>query len=99
SAQSSGSRKDLIAAPPNAGLDPCPPSALPCAAMSELARDTIYALSSGRPPAAVAVVRISGPRAGEALKALAGKIPAPRKAALVRIRGHDGEILDKGLAL
>jgi tRNA modification GTPase len=67
--------------------------------MSELARDTIYALSSGRPPAAIAVVRISGPRAGEALKELAGKIPAPRKAALVRIRGHDGEILDKGLAL
>jgi tRNA modification GTPase len=67
--------------------------------MSELARDTIYALSSGRPPAAIAVVRISGPRAGEALEALAGKIPTPRKAALVRIRGHDGEILDKGLAL
>jgi tRNA modification GTPase len=67
--------------------------------MSELARDTIYALSSGRPPAAIAVVRISGPRAGEAVKALAGKIPTPRKAALVRIRGHDGEILDKGLAL
>jgi len=67
--------------------------------MSELARDTIYALSSGRPPAAVAVVRISGPRAGEALKALAGKIPVPRKAALVRIRGHDGEILDQALAL
>jgi tRNA modification GTPase len=83
----------------NAGLDPCPPSALPCATMSEQARETIYALSSGRPPAAIAVVRISGPRAGEALKALAGKIPAPRRATLARIRGHDGEIVDDALAL
>ena len=41
--------------------------------MSALARDTIFALSSGRPPAAIAVVRISGPRAGDALKALTGK--------------------------
>ena len=82
-----------------AGLDPCPLSALPCAAMSEPTRETIFALSSGRPPAAIAVVRISGPRAGEALKALAGKIPAPRKATLARIRGRDGEIIDEALAL
>jgi tRNA modification GTPase len=67
--------------------------------MSNLTRDTIYALSSGRPPAAIAVVRISGPRAGEALKMLAGKIPAPRHAMLARIRSHDGEIIDDALAL
>ena len=54
--------------------------------MSEPQRDTIFALSSGRGPAAIAVVRISGPRAGDALKALTGKIPAPRQAALARIR-------------
>jgi tRNA modification GTPase len=54
--------------------------------MSELMRPTIFALSSGRGPAAIAVIRISGPRAGEALKALSGKIPAPRQAALGRIR-------------
>jgi tRNA modification GTPase len=30
-------------------------------------RPTIFALSSGRPPAAIAVVRVSGPRAGAAL--------------------------------
>ena len=40
-------------------------------------RPTIFALSSGRPPAAIAVVRISGPRAGEALQALAGRMPEP----------------------
>src|SRR6267142_1666179 len=41
---------------------------------------TIFALSSGRPPSAIAIVRISGPDAGAALTALAGKIPTPRTA-------------------
>jgi tRNA modification GTPase len=67
--------------------------------MSNATRDTIYALSSGRPPAAIAVVRISGPRAGVALNALIGRIPDPRKAALARIHGRDGEIVDQALAL
>jgi tRNA modification GTPase len=68
--------------------------------MPEPARDTIFALSSGRPPAAIAVVRISGPRAGEALKALAGKIPEPRKAALARLRDpQTQEPIDEALAL
>jgi len=67
--------------------------------MSNATRETIYALSSGRPPAAIAVVRISGPRAGVALKTLMGRIPDPRKAALARIRGRDGEIVDQALAL
>jgi tRNA modification GTPase len=63
-------------------------------------RDTIYALSSGRPPVAIAVVRISGPRAGEALKALRGKIPAPRQAALARIRDpQTNEPIDDALVL
>jgi tRNA modification GTPase len=63
-------------------------------------RDTIFALSSGRPPAAIAVVRISGPRAGEALKALAGKIPKPRKAAFARLRDpQTQEPIDEALAL
>ena len=63
-------------------------------------RDTIFALSSGRPPAAIAVVRISGPRAGDALKALAGRVPEPRKAALARVRDpRTGEVIDEALAL
>jgi tRNA modification GTPase len=49
-------------------------------------RDTIFALSSGRLPAAIAVVRVSGPRAGHALTALVRKMPAPREAMLVRLR-------------
>jgi tRNA modification GTPase len=67
--------------------------------MPEPTRETIYALSSGRPPAAIAVVRISGVRARDALKALCGKIPAPRKATLARVRGRNGEIIDDALAL
>src|ERR1044071_7353928 len=70
-----------------------------CLGMSS-ARDTIFALSPGRPPAAIAVVRLSGPRAGDALKALAGKIPEPRKAALARVRDpQSGEMIDEALAL
>jgi tRNA modification GTPase len=61
--------------------------------------DTIYALSSGRLPAAIGVVRISGARAGAALEALTGKIPAPRQAALVHICGRGGELIDQALAL
>lgn len=60
--------------------------------------DTIYALSSGAPPAAIAVVRISGPSADAALEALAGFLPAPRTATLARLRGGD-EILDQALIL
>src|SRR5581483_8369325 len=64
------------------------------------APDTIFALSSGRTPAAIAVVRVSGPRAGPALKALIGRVPEPRKAALARIRDPEsGEIIDEALAL
>jgi tRNA modification GTPase len=62
--------------------------------------DTIYALSSGHLPAAIGVVRISGPRAGDALKALAGRLPEPRQAAFARVRDPlNGEIIDEALAL
>jgi tRNA modification GTPase len=60
--------------------------------------DTIFALSSGSPPAALAVVRISGPRADSALKALAGKPPPPRLARLATLRWRD-EPLDRALVL
>jgi tRNA modification GTPase len=64
-----------------------------------VAADTIYALSSGSPPAAVALVRISGPRADGALEALTGRRPEPRVATLVTVRGGGGEPLDTALAL
>lgn len=61
--------------------------------------DTIFALSSGAPPAAIAVVRISGPRAGDALQALAGRLPQPRRTAYLRLSDSRGETLDRVLAL
>jgi len=64
-----------------------------------VAADTIYALSSGSPPAAVALVRISGPRAHSALEALTGKRPEPRVATLAAVRGSGGERLDTALLL
>src|SRR5262252_375216 len=51
-------------------------------------RDTIFALSSGRPPAAIAVVRVSGPRAHEAVKLLTGRLPQPRRASLLQLRNR-----------
>ena len=63
-------------------------------------RSTIFALSSGRPPAAIAVVRISGPQARLALERLAGRVPQPRQATLVRVReSKNGEVIDEALAL
>ena len=63
-------------------------------------RSTIFALSSGRPPAAIAVVRISGSRAGPALERLIGRVPDPRKATLARVRDPKSrEVIDEALAL
>jgi tRNA modification GTPase len=63
-------------------------------------RSTIFALSSGRPPAAIAVVRVSGPRAGVALEKLIGRLPEPRRAALARVRDPQSkEVIDEALAL
>jgi tRNA modification GTPase len=63
-------------------------------------RSTIFALSSGRPPAAIAVVRVSGPAARAALEKLIGRVPEPRKAALVRVRNPaTGEAIDEALTL
>lgn len=62
--------------------------------------DTIFALSSGQPPAGIAVVRISGPGAGAALSALAGELPPARRATLRWLRDPaDGAALDRGLIL
>ncbi len=61
---------------------------------------TIYALSSGAPPAALAIIRISGPDAGSALTALAGRLPDARRASLRTLRHPgSGEILDQAVIL
>ncbi|MGB8399573.1 tRNA uridine-5-carboxymethylaminomethyl(34) synthesis GTPase MnmE [Bradyrhizobium sp.] len=60
---------------------------------------TIFALSSGRPPSAIAVVRLSGPQAPAALKALAGKIPTPRIATRTLLRDSGGQPIDDAVVL
>jgi len=61
---------------------------------------TIFAVSSGLPPAAIAVLRISGQEAGTALAALAQTLPAPRRATVAELRDPiDGTLLDRALIL
>ncbi|MBU3076933.1 tRNA uridine-5-carboxymethylaminomethyl(34) synthesis GTPase MnmE [Sphingomonas quercus] len=60
--------------------------------------DTIFALSSGAPPAGIAVIRVSGPAAARVATALAGPLPAPRRAVLRRITLGE-ELIDQGLLL
>lgn len=61
--------------------------------------DTIFALSSGRPPAAVAVIRISGAGAQAAASRLAGRLPPPRRASLRTLRDAGGAPLDQALVI
>lgn len=52
------------------------------------------------PPAAIAVVRISGPHARNAIEVLCGKVPQPRRATLATLtRPADGAPLDRSLIL
>ena len=61
---------------------------------------TVFALASGSGRTAVAVVRISGPEAGVALRLLAGGCPEPRRAVLRTLRDPaTTEPLDRALVL
>lgn len=67
---------------------------------------TIYALGTPTPsrahPGAISVIRLSGPRAGEALIALTGKevLPAPRRMVLRTVCDpRRGEAIDRGLVV
>ena len=61
---------------------------------------TIFALSSGQPPAAIGVVRLSGPDALNAAQAIAGHLPPPRRAGLRTLRHPEtGEVIDRALVL
>jgi len=60
---------------------------------------TIYALSSGRLPSAIAIVRLSGSRAGAALQMLVGKLPTPRLATRALLRDSRGEPIDDAVVL
>ncbi|MET0675010.1 MAG: tRNA uridine-5-carboxymethylaminomethyl(34) synthesis GTPase MnmE [Bradyrhizobium sp.] len=60
---------------------------------------TIFALSSGRPPSAIALVRVSGPQARDVLTALAGKLPAPRMAMRALLRDPGQRPIDDAVVL
>ena len=61
--------------------------------------DTIFAPATAAGRAALAVVRISGPDAARALRALAGRLPRARRASFRRLCGAEGERLDEALVL
>ncbi|OSZ69762.1 tRNA uridine-5-carboxymethylaminomethyl(34) synthesis GTPase MnmE [Sphingomonas sp. IBVSS2] len=62
--------------------------------------DTIYAVSSGALPAAIAVLRVSGPRAFDMVRDFAGDLPAPRRAAVRALCDPvDGSLLDRAIIL
>lgn len=62
--------------------------------------DTIFALASGAGRAAIAVMRISGPATRVALAALCdGRVPAPRRASVRRLRNARGDVLDQSMVL
>jgi len=66
----------------------------------EFASDTIVAVSSGRPPAAIAIVRTSGSVALEAAERLAGPLGRARTATLRTLRDpRDGSLIDSAIVL
>src|SRR3546814_845094 len=71
------------------------------AACATMIADTIFAPSTAPGRAGVAVVRISGPAAGAALRAVGGiKLPPPRRATLrTLLDPRDGQAIDRGLLL
>src|SRR4051794_29037679 len=60
---------------------------------------TIFALSSGRPPTAIAIVRVSGTAAGASLISVAGRLPRERVATRVMLRAANGDPLDDAVVL
>ena len=62
-------------------------------------RSTIFAHSSGSPPAAIAVIRISGPRAFEALRQLTTSSVPERRPVVRALYAPGGELLDEALVL
>lgn len=61
--------------------------------------ETIFALSTAPGKAGVAIVRVSGPAAHEAVRALCGDVPEPRRASLRVLRDAAGRRLDAALVL
>jgi tRNA modification GTPase len=62
--------------------------------------DTIFAVSSGSGMAGIAVIRMSGGKAGSVLASVAGSLPLPRRASIRQLRlPNSQEVIDQGLVL
>ena len=62
--------------------------------------DTVFAVSSGSGMAGIAVIRMSGSKAGNVLASVAGSLPLPRRASIRQLRcPHSHEVIDQGLVL
>jgi tRNA modification GTPase len=61
--------------------------------------ETIFAPATAAGRAAVAVIRVSGPQSSKILQQMAAPLPAPRRAALRRLKAADGSALDEALVL
>lgn len=61
--------------------------------------ETIFALSSGRLPSGVGVIRISGPQTRFVIETICGNLPVSRQAELRTFRDALGNPVDRGLLL
>lgn len=61
--------------------------------------DTIFALSTAPGKAGVAIIRVSGPAAHDAVRSLCGDVPVARQASLRVLRDREGRRLDEALIL
>lgn len=61
--------------------------------------DTIVALSSGRLPAGIAIIRISGPKTRFVVETICGIVPQPRISTYRHLRNRSGETIDSGPVL
>ncbi|MEO9336162.1 tRNA uridine-5-carboxymethylaminomethyl(34) synthesis GTPase MnmE [Mesorhizobium sp. SB112] len=61
--------------------------------------NSIFALSSGRLPSGVAIVRVSGPHSRQVLETVFGSVPASRLASFGPLKDIQGNVLDRALAM
>ncbi len=61
--------------------------------------DTIAAIATAPGRGGIGIVRVSGPLSGEIGRAVAGRIPPPRRATFARFAGPGQVLLDEGIAL
>jgi tRNA modification GTPase len=61
--------------------------------------ETIFALATAKGKSGIAVVRVSGPQAWDAVCLLCGDVPIPRQSAVRVLRSFEGDVLDQALVL